>query len=72
MPTNHKCPCRRTRSVFVMSIIPCPWMQSARHCPAVRCECGKRYYSLATGGAYECRREEPDRTSGGPVCWRGG
>jgi len=46
------CKCTHSLSAFVASLIPQPWMQHASHCPAVRCQCGKQYYSFAAKAAF--------------------
>ena len=46
------CACTHSLSAFVASLIPQPWMQSPKHCPAVRCQCGKQYYSFAERKAF--------------------
>ena len=46
------CECTHSSSAFGASLIPQRWMQSPKHCPAVRCPCGKQYYSLAEQKAF--------------------
>lgn len=41
------CECTHSLSAFVASLIPQTWMQSPKHCPAVRCQCGGQYYSFS-------------------------
>ena len=43
---DEKCTCKSTLSLFCASLIPQPWMRHPSHSPAVRCRCGKRYWSI--------------------------
>lgn len=49
---HRPCDCTHSLSLFCASLIPQPWMQSAAHCPAVRCRCGKQYFSLSQNRAF--------------------
>lgn len=46
------CDCIHTVGLFAGSLLPQPWMQSPKHPPAVRCICGKQYYSLRVKQAF--------------------
>lgn len=53
--TTETCTCETTLPMFCASLIPQPWMQSAKHCPAVRCQCGRRYYSYSEKRIFDSR-----------------
>lgn len=52
------CECTHSMSAFVASLIPQPWMQDKKHCPAVRCKCGKQYYSFSMDEAFNSADED--------------
>lgn len=50
------CDCERTLPLFCASLIQQPWMRSTKHCPAVRCPCGKTYWSMSERKRFVCRK----------------
>jgi hypothetical protein len=55
LPTGGICNCACSLSLFCASLISQPWMQDKSHCPAVECECGKRYWSYSKKAAFDSK-----------------
>ena len=58
------CDCTHTLPMFCASLIGQPWMQSAKHVPAVLCQCGKTYWSLAERTSFACKAGDDTEIGG--------
>lgn len=71
--TGAICDCKTTLPMACASLIPQPWMRTPKHCPAVRCRCGKRYYSLSYKQTFDCqdvpRGDADDGAGMKPAAW---